>query len=372
MAVTKQAYTVGAPWLNFQLADQFRQAFIDAGLMAAWHDSFTTGSGVAGELEEHRVIRIVYDASKKYGTVFHWFVFRPSGRISYAYVHQWDAIAHVPLGTYRKERLQTSYNELGSSIFSEGSHRIFATQVLSTTTTLTRYSSSVRPNFAMFLLKGGSNFQCFFLMPPNTQFQPYIDLQVNTCGGLVAPVLSTKSGIGNLDGNLQMQAVVDFCHFFHYSDNIFAYGFSGRPTYDWGCAYAFVPGVTYSLFGAGTSDSSQNNLTAAGSFQGGDRIRNTLSTPPDVTGIALPCELAVDNADRASSSTPVFSDLPYSLYIVDRLPIDFGVVGHFSNNTMEVQDIFQVTPGLEEWEILANLNLGNSRSPSALVVARVI
>ena len=50
MAVSKQAYTVSAPWLNFQLADQFRQAFIDAGLMTDWHDSFTTGSGEAGQL----------------------------------------------------------------------------------------------------------------------------------------------------------------------------------------------------------------------------------------------------------------------------------------------------------------------------------
>lgn len=370
MTVTKQAYSVGAPWLNFQLADQFRQAFIDAGLMTEWHDSFVTGSGVGGELEEHRVLRIVYDASKKYGTVFHWFVFRPIGRISYAYVHQWDANANQPLGLLRKERLTTSYGEI-TSFHGTGSHRIFATQVLSTTTTLTRYSSSLRPKFAMFLLKGGNNFQCFFLMPPNTQFQPYIDLDLNTCGGLVAPVIQTKSGNSNLNLSSQSQCIVDFCHFFHYQDNIFAYGFSARVNTDSQIAYSYVPGVTYSLFGAGTTDSFAEP-TAAGGFGEYNKISNLRSTPPNVTGIALPCELAVDNPDRNTDSTPVFSDIPYSLYIVDRLPLDFGIVGHFSNSTMEIQDIFQVTPGLEEWEILATTNLTNIRNPSALVVARVI
>jgi hypothetical protein len=81
MVVSKQAYTVSAPWLNFNLADQFRLAFIDAGLMDDWYDSFETGSGsTSGERNQHRVIRIIYDANKKYGTVFHWFTFRPNGK----------------------------------------------------------------------------------------------------------------------------------------------------------------------------------------------------------------------------------------------------------------------------------------------------
>jgi hypothetical protein len=368
MVVSKQAYTVSAPWLNFNLADQFRLAFIDAGLMDDWYDSFETGSGsTSGEREQHRVIRIIYDANKKYGTVFHWWVFRPSGRISYAYVHQWDPIGHVPLGVFRKERLQTTYTEIGTQTAAAGSHRIFATQVLSTTTTLTRYSSGVRQGFSMFLLKGGNNFQTFFLMPAGTRFQPYIDLDKNTCGGLVAPLLDTTSNTTNN----QARGIINFCHFFHYQDNIFAYGFSGRGNQDWTCAYAFERGVSYSLLGAGTTDLSYNNLTESGAFNSGNRVSNTISSQAGFT-IALPSELAVDNIDRSVDTTPVFADIPYSIYITDRLPVDFGLVGHFTNNTMEVQDIFQVTPNVEEWEILANENYTNSRNPSILVVARII
>lgn len=369
MTVTKQAYTVGAPWLNFNLADQFRQAFIDAGLMTEWHDSFTTGAGTAGELEEHRVLRIIYDASKKYGTVFHWLVFRPSGRISYAYVHQWDSVNNVPLGAARKERLSQTYLEMEFSYTTTGSHRIFATQVLSTTTTLTRYSSGVRDKFAFFLLKGGSNFQAWFFMPPGTNFQPYIDLDKNTCGGLVAPLLSDTS----TTGNTQSEGILNFAHFFHYEDSIFAYGYSSRVATDGSCAYAFETGVSYSFLGAGTLNlsGSGNRATTSGAYNSGSRLANSINST-DGFSIALPCELAIDNPDRATDTTPVFADLPYSLYVADRLPIDFGLVGHFSNSTMEVQDIFQVTPGLEEWEIMANVNYTNSRIPSVLVVARVI
>ena len=369
MAVSKQAYTVGAPWLNFQLADQFRQAFIDAGLMTDWHDSFTTGSGAAGQLNEHRVLRIVYDASKKYGTVFHWLVFLPDGSMDYAYVHQWDAVNNVPLGEYYKERLTQSYTRV-TSTSNNGSHRIFATQVLSTTTTLTRYSSGERSGFSMFLLKGGNNFQSWFFMPAGTSFQPYIDLNRNTCGGLVLPMVGVSTSSSG-----QCRSTAGFSHFFHYCDNIFSYGWSGAKAtesqqYGGNVAYAFERGVTYALSGRGSNNYYFESRTFSGLYNSGGRVANSLGT--EGMWLALPSELASTNSDRATSTTPVFSDIPYSMYITDRLPIDFGIVGHFTNSTMEIQDIFQVTPGLEEWEILANANQADTFNPSVLVVARVI
>ena len=370
MAVSKQAYTVSAPWLNFQLADQFRQAFIDAGLMTDWHDSFTTGSGEAGQLNEHRVLRIVYDASKKYGTVFHWLVFLPDGSMDYAYVHQWDAVNNVPLGDFAKERLRQTYGRM-TTVAENGTHRIFATQVLSTTTTLTRYSSGERSVFSMFLLKGGNNFQSWFFMPAGTNFQPYIDLQINTCGGLMMPMV----GVSNSTSNRPVRGTVSFCHFFHYCDNIFAYGWSATRQADGGSwagriAHAFERGVVYALAGRGTSSSVVDQKTFSGDFNSSGRLYNSLGT--EGMWLTLPCERAAYNSDRATDTTPVFSDIPYSMYITDRLPIDFGIVGHFTNSTMEVQDIFQVTPGLEEWEILANANQTDTGNPSVFVVARVI
>jgi hypothetical protein len=362
MVVSKQAYTVSAPWLNFNLADQFRLAFIDAGLMDDWYDSFETGSGsTSGEREQHRVIRIIYDANKKYGTVFHWFVFRPNGFIDYAYVHQWDSVNHVPLGVFGVERLNQSYS-LSTSL-ANGTHREFATQVLSTTTTLTRYSSGVRQKFAMFFLKGGNNFKVFFLIPPGTKFQPYIDLDLNTCGGLVVPFLG-----GSSTSNAQVAPAIDFSHLFHYRRSIFAYGFgAGNTGWPGRMVQGREVGVCYRFLGTGNF-STIDSVAVSGEY--GGRINN--NSGASTFAIALPCELALANPERSQDSTPVFADIPYSIYITDRLPIDFGIVGHFSNSTMEVQDIFQVTPGVEEWEILANANYTNLNNPSPLVVARVI
>ncbi len=54
MTVTKQTYTANATWTAVQLADMFRSAFIDAGLMADWYDSFL------GSTYENRILRIHY------------------------------------------------------------------------------------------------------------------------------------------------------------------------------------------------------------------------------------------------------------------------------------------------------------------------
>ena len=40
MAVATEDYTATATWTAVQLADLFKDAFIDAGLMADWYDSF--------------------------------------------------------------------------------------------------------------------------------------------------------------------------------------------------------------------------------------------------------------------------------------------------------------------------------------------
>lgn len=371
MVASKQAYTVSAPWLNFNLADQFEQAFIDAGLMDDWFDSFETGSGsTSAERTQHRIIRIVYDANKKYGTLFHWFCFEPSGRMGYAYVHQWDSASNQALGVYGKERLRETFNMIDpNNGYSQGTHRVFATQVLSTTSTLTRYTSGVESQFSMFLLKGGNNFQTFFLMPPGTRFQPYIDLDLNSCGGLVAPLLSNQS---NTSAS-QVMPTVEFGHFFHYENNIFAYGYSDLTSdglMDWRIAYAFERGVSYALAGRGTDGGANPTRSAHATAENG-KVINIIGSNGSFW-ITLPSELAVNNPDRNADATPVFADLPYSIYVIDRLPIDFGLAGHFTNNTMEVQDIFQVTAGVEEWEILANSNFTDVRNPSTMILARVV
>ena len=73
MACTKETYTAAATWTPAQLAQLFEDAFIDAGLMTAWYDSFAD-SGI-----ENRVLEITYDGTKTFGKTYYWFMFSTSG-----------------------------------------------------------------------------------------------------------------------------------------------------------------------------------------------------------------------------------------------------------------------------------------------------
>lgn len=365
MAVSKQAYTCAAPWVASQLADAFRDAFIDASLMTAWHDEWATGLGAG--LVLHRVLRVVYDSSKKYGTVFHWFTFLANGLSYYSFAHQWDIPNHRPGGT-------SKYDYAGNGSFVAGtSHRLFGNNILSTTVTLTRYTSGIRPNFSMFLLKAGNEYFSFFFMPPGTRQQPFVNLDLNTCGGLMLPVITGSTSADS--SSVRISRVVRFLHVMAMRNSIWGYGTSvGR---DADIVEAAAVGASYEGYGSGLSSftSSTGNTMADGTISPSIGLRNevsSLSSPPARLSIALPAEKSASNPNRTDDNTPVFTDLPFSMYFLDRLPLDFGIAWHYVNSTMEVQDIFQVTAGIEEWEILAVTNSSNTNNPSPLVLARIV
>jgi len=381
MAVSRQDYTVSAPWLNFNLADIFRNAFIDAGLMTGWFDSFTTGGGPGGEFMEHRIMQIVQVPGKRYGTVYHWFVFRPNGFTAYAYTHTWDPVAHQPTGTARLDFISTTYVDLEESSL-EYTHRRFGTNILSTTTTLTRYTSSIDGRFSMFLLKGGDSFFTFAFQPANSQPQAFIDLDINTCGGLIVPTFR-MTGASSRNQNV---SIINFLHLVQLRNSIFGYGYLSTSTTPQLRNYANSAsvGCSYAAMSAGGDDDGQfpgttQTLSSAqpapGAHRAGNRILNTVNSTSEFdnqVAIVLPVEKGSFNAFRTEDKSPVFSDLPFSLYFLDRLPVDLGIAWHFSNDTMEVQDVFQVTAGIEEWEILARFNSSGDRNASALVLARTI
>lgn len=382
MAVTKQNYTVSAPWTSSQLADAFRDAFIGAGLMASWHDSFTTQNTVNGitETVQHRVLRIIIAAGRRYGTIYHWFAFRASGKTEYSFAHQWDVASHAPTGVAGLDYFAALYKPAGSSSNDE-SHRVFGSHVTSTTTTLTRYTSNAKSGFSMFLLKGGNNYFAFFFIPPSAATQPFVDLGLNTCGGLMVPWLSPDR-----DANFQSAAYrarVSFWHLPLLKSNIFCYGYMPRPSdmlassasyYSYMGLTSSAPGIVYAGFGsssspAGTADAPAPYSTLAGWTS---PLANKQGSAPEGFEIALPAEKSNTSAYRGTDSTPVFSDLPYSIYFLDRMPVDFGIAWHYTNSSMEVQDVFQVTPGAEEWEIVAHSNVVGTNGPSPLVLARII
>lgn len=101
MPVTKQTYTTPGTWTASQLANTFRSAFIDAGLMTEWFDSFAN-SGV-----ENRIMELTYDAVATYGKTYLWLKFTTAGPHA-RMATGWDAVGHVPLGTVYEDYYNTT------------------------------------------------------------------------------------------------------------------------------------------------------------------------------------------------------------------------------------------------------------------------
>ena len=83
MAVTKEVYTLTAGFTPTDVIGILEQAFIDAGLMAGWHDSFSSGSGSFGVLE------CVYDPTKTFGTTY-YLISANANRVGVSVGTGWD------------------------------------------------------------------------------------------------------------------------------------------------------------------------------------------------------------------------------------------------------------------------------------------
>lgn len=86
------------------IVDTLRSAFIDAGVMTEWFDSWELSSGTY--YGSFRVLKLVQDAGKAYGTVYVIFQanygnYYASWRqgLSIAFATGWNATSHTPVGT---------------------------------------------------------------------------------------------------------------------------------------------------------------------------------------------------------------------------------------------------------------------------------
>ncbi len=136
MTVVPQTYTATATWTATQLADIFKQAFIDAGLMTDWFDSFLN-------TVENRVLRVINDGAKTYGTVYYWFMFTTGG-VFVATTNTWNASTHVPTGT--------QYIDYYSTTTSATSAAASATAAASSATLAASYTPAITAGVSGYFL----------------------------------------------------------------------------------------------------------------------------------------------------------------------------------------------------------------------------
>lgn len=308
MAVTKQTYTAAATWTAAQLADTFRSAFIDAGLMTDWFDSFTN-------TVENRILRVIYDGTKANGTVFYWFMFTTAG----PYIQTalgWNATSHVPTGTQYLDYYSTTTNSVGN-------HRQIVALTAATGVTLTRYTSGINTGATWFLLRNGSTNQAFSIPTPTYGPSSFVDQDKLA----YALMLFTTSETLTAGSSLLF--------------------------------YAGCPQLWKTIFGAsGLRSSTGSNLWLLylsrfiGSGNVTYPIGNFIPNNTAYTGIFLPTAHSNTNTSLASNHTPVFTSPPVNPYQA-ALPADFGIVSYHASNVMAVQDTFVVNAGVEEWDIIA-------------------
>jgi hypothetical protein len=330
MACTKETYTATATWTASQLADLFRDAFIDAGLMTAWFDSFLSGS------IENRILEVAYDGTQAYGKTYYWFMFSATG----VFLHVatgWNAATDQPTGTQYLDYFSTTTNNTVNHL-----------QLLSVSTSITvelvRYTSGVDADQSWFVLETAASRVVFTIVNDAMTIQPWIDLSKGFYNGFVYNQFTTSAGQGWvrwLTGPTLRRDVVMGC------------GLVGSTT-----------GTHYNA--------------SAGQYLIGYRAVGHLSnsTSNYVNGhpyILLPVGFSATNPAYTSNSNPVFHSLTWNPYITETLPADFGLTFHYATNSFSQGDTFVVSAGTEEWEVLdfaANTSAVTGASP--MFLARMV
>ena len=313
MAVTTQTYTATATWTASQLAGIFRSAFIDAGLMTEWHDSFLNTI-------ENRVLEVQYDNAKTYGKTYYWFQFTTGG-VFFNLATGWNTGSDIPSGTQYLDYFSTTTNATTN-------HSTLVALSATTTVTLDRFTSG---NYSWFVLKNGATTYTFHIVPASASRQTWVDLDKVFFNGFNSAVASVSSSTGILDFR-QPHALRRML------------GISGGLRGSTGSAEFTtnrwnLPVQRYIGIGNVSNSVPSNYVNAAPGF-----------------GLTLPYAFNNTNTAYSADYTPVFNGPTYNHWLTSALPSDFGVAMHYADNTMAPLDTFTVSAGTEVWTILACAN----------------
>lgn len=348
MAVTAQSYTANPPYTATDFAGIVRSAFIDAGHMVDWFDSFTSGSVL------NRVLEITYDGSKTYGKTYYWFQFLGADMFMHASTG-WNTTSDIPagvggVGTQRLDWISTSTNTTAN-------HMRFAAFNANQALTIKRYTVGT---FTIFLFVNGTTTYTL-LLDRTAPLSGWVDLNREIYVGAMWARTRTSgsTAMANFQSypvRLRRSYLGKMMRSFTLSDA--EYGVSNTAAAPWEVWTANSADLLSNyIYGAPGNDS---NSTANYNF--GRQV------------ILLPNGFNNVNPAFTTDEKPPFDQLVLSPYSALALPAgEFTIYPVYDNNTLQVGAVFKVVPGVEEYEILscANSNLINDR-PSMVIGARIV
>lgn len=347
MPVTKQTYSLNATWTAVNMADMMRTAFIDAGLMTDWHDSFVIGA------KNFRVMRIQHNAAKVYGSSFYYFIFEQSSSLipRVALATGWNPSGTPPVNVPTGAQY-LDYHRLPTDLGNNVNTSTALSPSLSTTsnTFLDRYTSAIDAKQTWFVLRQpGVVSQPFSFLHKDTTLHSWLDLDK----GVISGLSTVKAGVENRMGYVS----------FRFEENIrrcLLYGTALRGSTGFDSDWHGVQYNTQTYVGAGSS-ASGSNFSAI--------IQKTSLG----AAVALPIGKNSANPAYTNDYSPICTNLPWSPWTPTRLADDFGVYMHYPDNDTAYADRFVVQAAINEWEVLnwANNTVVNDGASSSFL-ARVV
>lgn len=344
MPVTKQTYSAAANWTSENAANILRSAFIDAGIMTDWYDSFSIGANIV------RVLKVEYNGAKVYGASFYAFAF-VDGYLNVHLASDWKASGtapiNIPIGTqYIDYRwLPANYSINYGSVVSTDSQ----TSVLY----LDRYTSASDSKQSWFVFRSGlSVSRPFTILRGDTALHSWLNLDKGIISGYQRIFPSVVSRAGYIafavEENLRRCLLTGTA-------------VSGQQTH---VGFHNMRAITRSYAGLGSeaSDGSWSNNFPVGGYQNSSASCSI-----------LPVGRNAANPAYTTDYIPICSDLEWSPFTPTRLANDFGVYMHYADNAIDYGDRFVVQSGINEWEVvaIANNNYVNVGA-SAAFLARVV
>jgi hypothetical protein len=347
MAVTKQTYSVSPVWTAAGLADQFKDAFIDAGLMTDWYDSFSNG-GI-----ENRILEITYDGAATYGKCYYWFMFSTTF-VGVQIATGWSAGTDVPTGTQYLDFYSTATN-VTTNHFSIGSTLITGTEA-----SIVRYTSADDSDYSWFVFRNGAVPFPFMIAPANVSRVSWLDLDKTMFHHFITPTFkirntsqSTSSASIRFDSPCRIR-------------RSFAGGYRLRGTDVRGYRDEVTTLNSYHMYSAATGS---NNSLSSTSSTFGDTSGNITA---GLSTIMVPAGISSVNPAYSADYIPVLLGPSYSPYVNERLPDDFAIYFPLTATQFAYGSRVVITAGTEEWEVLEFVNNSSDEAPNPLLLARVV
>jgi hypothetical protein len=351
MAVTRQSYVSNPVITQSGIAGLFEQAFIDAGLMAGWHDSFNASN------TEFRVLKVDYGVSNAYVSTFYCFSFGLAN-IGLTTATSFNTISHQFLGTqwldfHQQPTSSTSVTSTLTSVHRDflGTHMSVA---VDTRVELWRYSSGVDARQSWFQLAQGVNVgRPFTILRGDLPLYPWVDTNKGTVPGFTTVRFFTNSRVGTLGFTHEDQnrrTLLSGMSLHLQQANSSTQG-----------AHHNLNHWNYRYVGVGRQENNSGNNLAG------------LLGSTGYGGVMLPVGYSAANPGYTIDYTPICNQVPWSPFSPTPLASDFGVYMHYAHNTMTHQDRFVVAAGTEEWEILGfNLNTVVDFGATPCFLARIV